>query len=380
MKIGIEAERANLPQKTGVEVYAAQLIKHLALLDQKNQYVLYFRTKPQEWFYQLPKNFELRVIPFPKFWTQIRISFETMTSKVDALMILASALPFYHPKKSVVTVHDVAWRLFPEAFTPFMRNYLEWSTRYAVNRAAKVVAVSNSTKNDLVKFYGIDPGKVEVIYLGKSEIFKPMTYEQAQPVLDKFGLTYQKYILFVGTLQPRKNILKLLEAFVILKRTYHIEEKLVIVGKHGWLWEPIEKKISDFIPKDSVKRLDFGTVKDDELPFLYSGAAVLTLPSLYEGFGLPPLEAMTSGVPVVVSNISSLPEVVGDAGMLVDPQSVDDIARGILDVLTNAGLRHDMIEKGLLQAQKFSWENTAQKTLELLSAIGGSASGGETLK
>lgn len=369
MVIGIEAERANLPQKTGVEVYAQQLIKQLANLDSKNQYVLYFRTKPQDWFYKLPSNFKLRVIPFPKFWTQLRISWEMMWRPVDVLAILASALPIWHPKNSVVTVHDVAWKMFPEAFTPFMRRYLEWSTNFAVRKAVKVIAVSESTKKDLVKYYQISPEKIEVIHLAAGDQFMPRNYEQAQPVLDKFGLTYKKYILFVGTIQPRKNIPRLVDAFIKLKKENHIEEKLVIVGKKGWLWEPIEKKILDSGLGQSVKVLDY--VSDEDLPLLYAGASLLTLPALYEGFGLPPLEAMLSGVPVVVSDVSSLPEVVGDAGVLVDPDSVDSIARGLLQVLTDRELRAQMVAKGLEQAKKFSWERTAKKTLELIESLEG---------
>src|SRR3989338_7502187 len=287
MKIGIEAERANLPNPTGVELYAAQLIKNFAKLDTKNEYILYFRSKPQDWFYELPKNFSIKVIPFPKFWTQIRISWEMLAHPVDILAILASALPIWHPKKSIITVHDVAWKMFPEAFTPFMRHYLEWSTKHAVRSTSKVIAVSQSTKNDLVKFYQVDPQKIEVIHLAVGDQFKPRSYQEVQPVLDKFGLVYQKYLLSVGTMQPRKNIPRLVDAFIKLKKDNHIEEKLVIVGKKGWLWEPIEKKISESGLGQAVQVLDY--VTDEDLPFLFAGASLLTLPALYEGFGLPPL-------------------------------------------------------------------------------------------
>ncbi|MBI4049194.1 MAG: glycosyltransferase family 4 protein [Candidatus Doudnabacteria bacterium] len=367
MTIGIEAERANLPQKTGVEVYAAELIKNLARQDAKNDYVLYFRSQPQDWFQQLPPNFKLKVIPFPKFWTQLRISWEILWHPVDVLAILASALPIWHPANSVVTVHDVAWKLFPEAFTPFMRRYLEWSTSFAVRSASKVIAVSESTKRDLVKYYQINPEKIEVIPLAAGEQFRPQSYEQSQPILDKFGLVYQKYILFVGTMQPRKNIPRLVEAFIRLKQKNHIEEKLVIVGKKGWLWQPIEKKIAEGGLGQAVKVLDY--VTDEDLPALFSGASVFTLPALYEGFGIPPLEAMACGVPVVVSNVSSLPEVVGDAGILVDPNSVDSIAEGLLKGLTDKEFKASMVQKGLEQAAKFSWEETARKTLVLLESL-----------
>lgn len=368
MIIGLEAERANLPQKTGVEVYAAKLIEKLAEQDRINTYVLYFRTQPQDWFYKLPPNFKIKIMPFPKFWTQIRLSWEMVWHKVDVLVILASALPFWHPKNSVVTVHDIAFEFFPEAFPPFMRNYLKWSTRFAVRRAAKVIAVSESTKKDLVKYYQIAPEKIEVIHLGfDGRGFRPTVYAETQPVLDKFGLIYQKYVLFIGTMQPRKNIIRLVDAFIKLKNDNHIEEKLVVVGKKGWLWQPIERKLKASGLSNEVVVLDY--LDQTDLQAVLAGASLLTLPALYEGFGLPPLEAMASGVPVVVSNISSLPEVVGDAGRLVNPNSADSIAEGLLEVLQDKELKERMIKKGLNRARDFSWEKTAKETVKLLESL-----------
>ncbi len=368
MKIGIEAERANLPNPTGVERYAAEMIKNFAHMDNQNEYVLYFRTKPEQWFLDLPKNFSVKVIPFPKFWTQLRISWEMIWHPVDILFIPASALPLWHPRKSVVTVHDVAWRLYPQAFTKFMRWYLEWSTKFAVRNARKILAVSEATKKDLTKFYGISPDRIAVTYLGyDTETLKPRSYEEVQSVLDKYGLVYQKYILFLGTIQPRKNIIRLVEAFQKLKKQNHIEEKLAIFGGRGWLWEPIVKKIKMVGLDGSCKYFDYAP--KDDLPYLYAGAKLLTLPALYEGFGLPPLEAMACGVPVVVSNVSSLPEVVGDAGVLVNPNNTDSIAEGLLKVLINNNLRQEMITAGLAQAAKFTWEETARKTLEVIESL-----------
>ena len=367
MKIGLEAERANLPHPTGVEHYAAELIKNLARLDSKNEYVLYFRTKPQDWFYKLPSNFKIRVIPFPKFWTQLRLSWEMFFHPVDILMILASALPIYHPKNSVFTAHDIAYEFFPDAFTPFMLKYLIFSTRYAVKHARKIVAVSEATKNDIVRVYQTDPAKIQVVHLGVDERFYPLDYASVQAVLDKFGLSYKKYILFTGTMQPRKNISRLVDAYIKLRKQNRIEERLVIAGRKGWLWEPIMKKIQEAGVGDSIKFLDY--VDTQDLPSLYSGAVLLTLPALYEGFGLPPLEAMACGTPIVVSNISSLPEVAGDAGVLVNPNSVDSIAEGLLKVLTDKNLQAEMSQKGIERAKKFKWKNTAKETLELLESL-----------
>ncbi|MDP4001217.1 MAG: glycosyltransferase family 1 protein [bacterium] len=368
MTIGLEAERANLPNPTGVEMYAAELIKHLARIDQKNNYVLYFRTKPQAWFYRLPLNFTCKVMPFPKFWTQIRLSWEMFWHPVDVLVILASALPLYHPKNSVFTAHDLAYEFFPDAFTTFMRNYLILSTRFAAKHAASVLAVSESTKKDLEKLYKIDPSKIAVTYLALDhDQYKPLIYENVQPTLDKFKLTYKKYILFLGTLQPRKNIISLIDAFIKLKKENRIEEKLVIAGGKGWLYDSIIEKIAK---EGAVHDIQFlGYVDESDKAALYNGSTLTTLPALYEGFGLPPLEAMACGVPVVVSNVSSLPEIAGGAAELVDPSSVDSIAAGLLKVLSDKTLQAELSKKGIERAKDFTWENTARKTLALLESL-----------
>ncbi len=367
MRIGIEAERANTPNPAGPERYAAELIRNLAKLDHENEYILYFRTEPQQWFRELPKNFTIKVIPFPKFWTQIRVSWEMLTNPVDILLILAATLPLIHAKKSVVTIHDIAYELFDGIYTGFMKYYQKFSSRYAAKHAVKLLSVSQATKDDLVRVYKTDPDKITVTPLGLADGFRPMNYDEVQPILDKYNLVYQKYILFLGTIQPRKNIPRLVEAYQKIKTESHVEEKLIIAGGRGWLWEPILKQVKTAGIDGSVKYLDY--IAKEDLPYLIAGAKLLTLPALYEGFGIPPLEAMASGVPVVVSNISSLPEVVGDAGRLVDPNSVDSIANGLLEVLMDNNLRQQMIAKGLERAKQFTWENTAKKTLEVFKTL-----------
>jgi glycosyltransferase involved in cell wall biosynthesis len=367
MKIGLEAERANHPHPTGVERYATELIRYLAKLDHDNEYILYFRTEPQDWFKSLPANFKLRVIPFPKFWTQTRLTWELFWHPVDVFLMTIQALPFFHPKNSIITVHDIAYELYPKAFAPFMRFYLKLTTRWGVWRAKKILVVSQSTKNDIIRLYGADPGKIEAVHLGVDEKYLPLPYEQVQAVLDRYGLSHKKYILFVGTMQPRKNITGLVSAFEKLKKDNHIEEKLVLVGGKGWLWEPIMEQIETSPVRDSIKIMDY--VKMEDLPALYNGAALLTLPALYEGFGLPPLEAMACGTPVVVSNLSSLPEVVGDAGELVDPNSIDSIAQGLLKVLEDPQLREQMSRRGLERAKQFTWQTCAKKALDMLNTF-----------
>ena len=362
MRIGIEAERANNPVKTGVEHYAKQLILHLAEIDRNNQYTLYLRTKPEPWFFSLPANFKVKVIPFPKFWTQLRISWEMLWHPVDLLFIPASALPFIHPKKSVVTIHDTAWVNYPEAFTPFMRRYLHWSTKYAVWSASKVIAVSHATKNDLVKYYRLPPQKLAEV---------PHGYEKAHHNFSLDVLSAEiraklpeKYVIFVSTLQPRKNVDGLIDAFAELKREHpELPHKLVIAGRAGWKFEPILRKIND--NKDTVVYL--GHIHDNDRWPLYHHADLFVHPSFYEGFGMWILEAFECEVAVAVSNSSSLPEVGGDAALYFDPHNRQDIKKAIKDALFDAGLRQRLIEKGKARLPLFGWDICARQTLEVFN-------------
>lgn len=240
MTIGIEAERANNPHKTGVEHYAKQLILHLAQIDSQNTYILYLRTPPEAWFLQLPKNFTVKVMPFPLFWTQLRLSWEMLMSPVDVLFIPASALPLIHPKKSVVTIHDIAWKFYPETFTPFMRWFLEWSTKFAVTKASRIIAVSHATKQDLIGQYNIAKERVVVVHHGYEEASKLISGYANKPISEEvnkqvsgyadkqisnsdnhlikksqnqiFKQSVSPYILFLSTLQPRKNLGRLIDA------------------------------------------------------------------------------------------------------------------------------------------------------------------------
>lgn len=374
MIIGIEAERANNPQKTGVEHYAKQLILHLAKIDKINSYVLYLRTRPENWFTRLPENFKIKVMPFPVFWTQLRLSWEMLFFPVEVLFIPASALPIIHPKKSVVTVHDIAWRYFPGSFTLFMKNFLEWSTGFAVRNAWKIISVSESTKKDLIKYYLVDKNKVIVIHHGFSkEVVAEAIGLQINDPLRLYGSEagqwpslQQPYILFLSTLQPRKNLEGLINAFRQLKKENpELPHKLVIAGKPGWKFASILRTIEE--NKDIVFYLNY--VSDQERFALLKRADLLVLPSFYEGFGMQILEAFDLNVPVATSNISSMPEVAGDAAVYFDPNNRGDIAKAIKMVLTDKSLADSLRAKGKERLKDFSWEKCARETLGILSKI-----------
>lgn len=356
MTIGIEAERANNRQKTGVEHYAKQLILHLADIDRTNSYILYLRSQPEDWFLKLPKNFSVKVIPFPIFWTQIRISIEMLLHPVDALMVPASALPIIHPKKSVVTIHDMGWRYFPESFTWFMRHFLEWSTGFAVRRASNIIAVSESTKKDLIKFYQVDEKKITVVHHG---------FELPPASATNSALTLpSKYILFLSTLQPRKNLDGLINAFRDLKKENpELPHKLVVVGRPGWKFETLLQKVEE--NKDIVIYLNH--VSDDERFTIMSKADLLVSPSFYEGFGMQILEAFAMNIPVATSNVSSLPEVAGEAAVYFNPHRIDGIKSAIKNVLTDKSLADELKHKGQLRLKAFSWQQCAEQTLKVLT-------------
>jgi len=356
MLIGIEAERANNPQKTGVEHYAKQLILHLAEIDKENQYTLYLRTKPEAWFLKLPKNFKVKVMPFPIFWTQIRISIEMLLHPVDVLMIPASALPLIHPKKSIVTIHDLGWKFYPKTFTWFMRNFLEWSTGFAVSNASNIIAVSESTKRDILKYYKVDESKVVVIHHGY-ENSGQWAVGSGQVDLPK------KYILFLSTLQPRKNLEGLIDAFKLLKQEHpELPHKLVVAGRQGWKYGSIIQKTA----QNNGIVVYLNHVSDDDRLAILSKADLLVLPSFYEGFGMQILESLAAGVPVAASNISSMPEVAGEAAVYFDPHNTNEIKNAIKSVLLDKSLADRLKEKGKERLKNFSWEKCATQTLQIL--------------
>ena len=365
MLIGIEAERANLPAKTGVEHYAKELILHFAKIDTKNEYILYLRTEPQEWFKALPKNFKVKVIYFPIFWTQIRLSLEMLFSPPDVLFVPASTLPLIHPA-SVYTEHDVAWIYYPEVFTWYMRQFHRVFSWLARSGSTKIIAISETTKKDLVDHYNVDPAKIAVVPHGytKSSTGRADALAASPELRAKLP---EKYLLFLSTIQPRKNLELLIEAFRELKTEYpELPHKLVVVGKPGWKFQEILIKIAD--NEDIVSYL--GHIGDEDRWPVYAAADLYINPSLYEGFGMPLLEAFECGCPVAVSNNSSLPEVGGDAAVYFDPKSKQDIKQAMLKVLTDSELREKMIIKGKEQLAKFSWEKCASQTLAVITEAG----------
>ncbi len=367
MIIGIDASRANILLKTGTEYYCSEIIKWLSKIDQKNQYILYSPSPLKGDLANLGSNFQNKVIKFPKFWTLIRLSLEMLKSPPDVLFIPAHVLPLIHPKNSVVTIHDVAFCYFPELYDNLARKYLEWSTKFALKHAKRIIAVSQNTKKDLIKLYKADPLKISVVYNGYNKLFNSFRPEQAylNSLKQRFNLN-KPFILFVGRIERRKNVGNIVKAFNYLKNE-GLDFKLVLAGKHGFGASEILKQIEESDFKDDI--ILPGYISMEDYLYLMHEARVFVFPSLYEGFGIPVLEAMASGTPVVCSNRNPFTEIGKDAALYIDPLKPEEIAKAILRIIADSNLRNNLIIKGKERAKEFSWEKCAKETLKILEEV-----------
>jgi glycosyltransferase involved in cell wall biosynthesis len=378
MLIGIDASRALRSRRTGAENYSVQLIRQLMSQARGHVLRLYCQERPPAGLFSPPDGAgvcvgrELRVIPLPRLWTHARLSAEMIASPPDLLFVPAHVLPLVHPRRSVVTVHDLGYHFYPQAHRNRDRIYLEVSTRFNARAAAHVLVDSQATRDDLVRVCDADPGKITVVHLGRDEGLQPMTDPQRlRHVQRKLGLERggepRPYVLYVGTLQPRKNLARLIDAFAM---TLDLKPglTLVLAGQPGWLVEPIKRRVTELGLEGRV--LFPGYIDDEDLPALLSGAELFAFPSLYEGFGMPVLEAQACGAPVLTSSTSSLPEVAGDAALLVDPLDTAALARGLRLLLCDAPLRDRLRAAGFANVQRFSWRRCAEQTLAVLEMVG----------
>jgi glycosyltransferase involved in cell wall biosynthesis len=299
--------------------------------------------------------------PFARiFWEQCLEPVLTLSYKLNLLHSLAYVQPLVSPVPNIVTVYDLSFLLYPYLFRPLNRLYLTSGTRMSVRRARRVITISQSTKRDVVRNFGVAPERVVVVPCGVEEAFLA---ERPDPL--PFQLP-DKFILHIGTLEPRKNLVRLVHAFSRLKHR-NLPHKLVLAGAKGWYTGEIMQAIQASDAREEIILL--GYVAPEHKPALYRAADVFVFPSLYEGFGLPPLEAMASRTAVVASNASSLPEVVGEAGILVDPQDENALADALLSVLTNSALRENLRQRGYERAKTFSWSATAQSVAQVYREV-----------
>ena len=372
MRICVDASPA-VHHRAGLGRYAQELITALIAVDPANEYVAFY-NRPSEAQVDPPLDRLPHLttnLPNKPWRMSVLLAHfahlpqDRLFPGVDLFHATDHLLPRLSQAKSVFTLHDLVFRFYPETHMPLNRWFLTLMMPRFLQAADAVIAVSECTKRDAIRLYGVDESKIRVIYEGVNPRFRPATPEAISAVRQKHGLP-EHFILSVGTIEPRKNLDTLLEAYCALRHR-ETQCKLVIVGKKGWLYHGFFRRLRELGLEDEV--IFPGFVPDEDLPALYSAADLFIFPSLYEGFGLPPLEAMACGAPVITSDASSLPEVAGEAALLVDPKSVEVVARAMRSVLENKELRDRLRAKGPTQAAKFTWESAARETLAVYASI-----------
>ncbi|MBA3871754.1 MAG: glycosyltransferase family 4 protein [Anaerolineae bacterium] len=359
-------------QGGGIGRYVRELVTALSRLDTSNQYSLFVSgASSTESHPAFPSNYfwkPTRLTPkwLARIWyrAQLPLPVELFTGRLDLFHATDFVLPPTLPRvTSLLTVHDLSFVRVPESASPSLKSYLDVVVPRSVYRSTHVLADSEATKIDLMDLYSVPDSKITVLLSGvDAKFFDTVLSSSLMTTRKKYAVEAFSYIFCVGTVQPRKNYTRLIQSLTQL-RTQGIDIHLVIAGGKGWLENPIYKTISDTHMEDFVHFIGF--VDDEDLPALYRGATCVAFPSLYEGFGLPILEGMASGVPVLTSNVSSLPEVAGDAAIMVDPYDLDAITDGLQRLILDSQLRETLIQKGLIRAREFTWEKSARQLLAI---------------
>lgn len=364
MLIAIDGNEANVEKKVGVSVYVLNLLKYFSNWANKNlQFIIYLKNKPLS---DLPKEnqfFKYQIVKGKFLWSQFFLPLKLVFNKnIDVFFSPAHYSPRFLKIPLVVTIHDLSYLYYPHDFLKKDLYKLKNWTKNSLERAKKIIAVSKTTKKDIINHYHIPEYKIEVIYNGYEKKISPLTSKDKEKT-KKWGLIPRKYLLYVGTIQPRKNLSLLIESFSVFSKKFP-DFKLAIVGKKGWLYNTIFNQVKNLNLEKKIIFTEY--INDQTLAVFYKNAFCFVFPSLYEGFGLPVLESMSFNCPVISSFSSSLPEIGSDACLYFDPKNTNDLVEKLLLLKENYNLRKELIDKGKKRIKEFSWEKCAKETLEVL--------------
>lgn len=424
MLIGIDASRANRSHKSGTEWYSYYTIRALAEADSHNQYILYTDSPLRGGLVDLRpegehadaesmvkpsgfqkirsphNNFKAKVLrwPWKFFWTQGRLSLEMIFHRPDILFVPAHALPIIHPKNSVVTIHDIGFRSDPHLYEKARVgadsrrrhsllnaivkivtlgkygantfDYLEWSTRFSLKKARRIVAISNFTKQELMKAYQASQDKVTVIYNGYAkEIYHPLPdSSESQEIIHRYGIK-PPYFFYIGRLDKKKNITTLIEGFARFKQRQgsNFKHHLCLVGDASFGFDEVKYTIDQYNLSNDI--IMTGWVKEEDVPHIFARADAFVFPSYYEGFGIPLLQAMATETPIAASRAASIPEVVGEAALLFDPKNSEEIALCLDQIATDHSVRDSLVQAGRKRIKDFSWEQSVRDLISLFSTL-----------
>lgn len=359
-KIGLEITRANKNNKTGTEWYAWHLFQQFKELDKYNKFYIYFNKDLAEKLKEIPANFYLKRLlwPFNKFWTHIRLSIELIIHPVDKFFA-SNALPLFVIGEVILTVHDLGFLKNPELYHPLERIYQKISHTIAIKRANKIIAVSEATKKDIIHYFPKAKDKIKVIYNGyDSNSFKIIEDYKKEEIRNKYNLP-SKYLLYIGRLETKKNIQNLIKAYKLIKNK---DISLVLGGRPGnYGYNEIKE-----LAKDKKNIIFLGYIPQEDYQLLLAASFIFIFPSKFEGFGIPVIEAMASGIPVLCSNIPVFKEITNKASILFDPDNIEDITKAIDNIIEDNNLRDKLISKGPEQVKIFSWNKTSKETLEYI--------------
>lgn len=373
MNIGVQAQLL-VPPRTGTGQYTRHLLRELFRLDKKNFYdLLLFDASgaESEYFGEPDKNFKYSFVKFPPFRIYrlayklgLRTPVELVFGRHD--LHFSSTFYLFPPSsgKKVITIHDLAYLDAPQFITPAYKTWQESQTRMWARKADGMVANSNYTKKRIIDALGVEESKIVVAAPGIGDEFKPLGEKEHQRVRDGYGIK-KPFILYLGTIDPRKNISLLINAFARLKDATGLN--LVIAGKKGWMYEKLSAEVESLGLTSEV--IFTGYVPDEDRPVLYSAAEIFVYPSFFEGFGIPVVEAQACGAPVITSNVSALPEAAGEAAILINPDSTEELKDALEKLLASAKLRGSLREKGFVNARKFRWDRSAKKVLSLFDRL-----------
>jgi glycosyltransferase involved in cell wall biosynthesis len=370
MIIGIDGNEANTTNKVGVGQYALQLICHLAKTDTKNKYIVYLKNPPQTDLPKATKNWQYKVFGPQKLWTRfaLPIHLYSQKEKLDLFFSPSHYSPPFSPCPTIPTIHDLGYLQFKNQFTSKDFYQLKNWTYQSIKKASHIVTVSQFSKDEIIKTYQVDPKKITIAFNGVNNPPKINSKIQ-QNILSSYELQPMNYFLYLGTLKPNKNIPFLIKSYSLLlkDKNYTLPTKLVIAGKKGWLFDEIFATVKKEGIENRVVFTDF--VTEEQKWTLYQNAITSILPSTYEGFGIPAIESMKVGTPVIVSNIPPFKEVVKDGGLFINPYNESDLCQKMVEII-NPKIRQKYSKLGKTQADKFTWENTAKSVINLFNSYG----------